>query len=130
MPVLLGRLARSLPLVVALLVLALVIYVVASWRTSPNRAKVILFRSFLVVCGAVVAFFVLAALYALIDGNIVAVELALTFMLPGLVGLVITLICRAVFYRNHPSYRIKPVRATYVNQPPAWMRFLSWLLAR
>ena len=129
MPVFIARLMRALPLVVALAVLAVVIYAVVAWRTSPNRAKIVLMRMFLVLTGAICIFFILAAIYAAIDSNPVAVELALTFLVPGLVGLIITLICRAVFYRNHPSYRAKPMKTEYINDP-LWKRILSWVLGR
>lgn len=129
MYVLLARLARGLPVLVALLVAAGLIYVVAAWRTSPNRAKVILIRMFMVLCAAVSVFFLFAAGYAAIDNNPTAVEIALTFMLPGLLGLGITFACRAVFLRHHPQYAHKPVRAEYIQQS-FWMRLVQWLIGR
>ena len=129
MPVALVRLARSLPLLIGMLVLAAAIYVVVAWRTSPNRAKAILIRWFLVISIAVCVFFAFAALYAAIDSNPTAVELALTFAVPGVIGLVVTLICRAVFLKNHPSYKLKVVKSTYVNDPLP-QRILRWLFAR
>ena len=126
---LLARLARSLPLVVALLVAALVIYAIAAWRTSPSRAKAILIRLFTVLTAGVCIFFLMAALYAALDSNPVAVELALTFMLPGVIGLVITLIARSVFLRHHPAYRKAPMRTTYVQDRP-WARILQWMVGR
>ena len=129
MPVIVARLMRALPLVVALAVLAVIVYAYVAWRTSPNRAKIVLMRFFLVLTGALCIFFVLAALYAAIDSNPVAVELAATFLAPCAVGLGITLVCRAVFYRNHPSYKAAPAKTTYVNDP-LWQRILSWMLGR
>lgn len=129
MPLLLARFARSLPLIILLLLAAGIIYVVAAWRTNPNRAKLILIRAFTIICTAVIIFFALAAIYAAIEQNFTAVEIALTFALPGVIGLVITLICRAVFLRNHPQYAHKPVRAEYIQQS-AWLRFLQWILGR
>ena len=128
-PIFIARLMRALPLVVALAVIAVVVYAVVAWRTSPNRAKIVLMRLFLVLTGALCAFFALAALYAAIDANPVAVELALTFLLPCAIGLGITLLCRARFYRNHPSYRVSPSKTTYVNDP-LWQRVVSWILGR
>lgn len=129
MPLMLVRLARSLPLVIVLLLIAGIIYVIAAWRTNANRAKLILIRAFLVLCSAVMLFFLGAAGYAAIDNNPIAVEIALTFMIPGVLGLVITLICRAVFLRHHPQYAQAPVRAAYINERP-WMRFIQWLAGR
>ena len=128
-PIIVARLMRALPLVVALAVLAVIVYAYVAWRTSPNRAKVVLIRLFLVLSGALCAFFALAGLYAAIDNNPVAVELALTFLAPCAIGLGITLVCRAVFYRNHPSYKMAPAKTTYVNDP-LWQRVISWLLGR
>ena len=129
MPALIARLARSLPLVIALLVAAGVIYIVAAWRTSPNRAKLILIRAFMLICGAVIIFFLLAAGYAALEQNYVAVEIALTFALPGVIGLLITLIARHVFMRNHPQYEQAPVRAEYIQDRPL-IRFLQWIIGR
>lgn len=129
MPIFIARLARSLPLVIALFVAAGIIYVVAAWRTNPNRAKLILIRTFTILCLGVVVFFLLAAGYAAIDANPTAVEIALTFMLPGLMGMVITLICRAVFLHHHPQYAQAPVRAEYIRERP-WLRFIQWIVGQ
>ena len=129
MPLVLGRLARALPLVVALVVLAVLVYALVSWRTSPNRAKIVLIRLFLVLSGALCIFFLGAAGYAAIDSNPIAVELAFTFLVPPAIALVIVLVCRAVFYHNHPSYKVSPVKAEYIDQP-RWQRILAWILGR
>lgn len=129
MPVILARLARSLPIALALLVAAGIIYVVAAWRTSPNRAKLILIRGCTILCLGVVVFFLVAAAYALIDNNPIAAEIALTFALPGVIGLVITFVCRSIFLKHHPQYAQTPVRAEYIDQRP-WMRFIQWILGR
>ena len=58
---LVARLSRSVPLLVALVLLALIIYFVVSWRSSPTRAKEVLIRVFTVLCSALAIFFILAS---------------------------------------------------------------------
>ena len=52
------RMARSLPLVAVLALLAVAVYVVVSWRRSPNQAKETLIRLFTVLTGIVLFSFV------------------------------------------------------------------------
>lgn len=104
------RLFRSLPLVVALAVLAVVVYFVVSWRRSPNRAKEVLIKLFTVLTCALTAFFALGTLYAWADGNMAVLELAAAFAVTSAIALVITRICRWRFVKNHPNYRWKPTR--------------------
>lgn len=115
---LLARLSRSIPLVIALIVLALVIYYVVSYRRSPTRAKEVLIQVFTVVCSAIAAFFALVSLYAIADGNVPVLELAASFAIVGAVGLLVTLVCRQVFKRHHPHYRRKATdKATAQGSP-------------
>lgn len=41
----------------------------------------------------------------MLDGNVPALELFLSFATVPAVGLLITLICRAVFYKHHPKFK-------------------------
>lgn len=107
------RLFRSLPLVVFLAVLAVVVYFAVSWRRSPNRAKEVLIKLFLALTGALTAFFGLASLYALLDGNASVLELTGAFAAVSVVALGITLVCRWRFLKNHPNYRYKATRTRY-----------------
>ncbi len=109
---LIARLSRSIPLVIALIILALVIYYVVSYRRSPTRAKEVLIKVFTVICSAITIFFAHVSLYAVVDANTPVLELAASFAAVGLVGLIITLICRAVFKKNHPHYRFKAAKTT------------------
>ncbi len=102
---LIARLSRSVPLLIALVLLAIVIYFVVSWRSSPTRAKEVLIKVFLILCSALSIFFVLASFYALADGNQPVFELAASFAGVGVLGLAITLLCRWRFRKNHPHYR-------------------------
>lgn len=104
---LIARLSRSIPLVIALIILAVVIYFVVKWRHSPARAKEVLIRVFLVITIALTAAFGLISLYALADSNWAVFELAISFAAVGAIGLAITLICRTVFLKNNPHYRKK-----------------------
>lgn len=105
-----ARLSRIVPLLIVLAVVALVVYLVATYRYSPNRAKEILIKMFTVITGAISAFFGLASLYAWFEHNEAVFDLAFSFLLTGLVALAVTRICRAVFLRHNPAYRVKPMK--------------------
>ena len=123
-----ARLSRIVPLLIVLAVIAGIVYLVAAWRYSPNRAKEILIKLFTWLTGIISGFFGLASAYALIERNMAVLELTATFLGAALVALLVTRICRAVFVRNHPQYKKKPAKATPVdNRPrrpftPPWKR--------
>lgn len=104
---LVARLSRSIPLVIALILLALIVYFVVKWKRSPAKAKEVLIKLFMVICSAISIFFVLVSLYALLDSNDPVFELALSFCLVGVIGLIITLICRYRFLKHNPHYAWK-----------------------
>ena len=116
-----ARLTRIIPLLLLLAFVAGVVYVVAAWRYSPARAKEILIKAFTVLNVALAAFFGLASLYALSERNGDVLDLTLSFMVTALVALGITRICRAVFLKNNPSYRMKPMKAKRLHRWP-WGR--------
>lgn len=124
-----ARLSRIIPLLVILAVVAAVIYLVAAWCYSPNRAKVILIRAFTVITGVISGFFVLATAYAAFEQNWTAVEIAASFLAVGLIGLAITLICRWVFLRHHPNYQQEAVPTTTVSSDGLLRAVLQRLLA-
>ena len=101
-------LSRSLPLIIALVVLAVVIYLVMSWWKTPTRAKEVMIKVFLVLCSAIAIAFLLISGYAVLDHNTPVLELALSCAAVGVVGLLITLVCRYVFRKNHPHYKYEP----------------------
>ncbi len=115
------RLFRALPLFALLAIVAGVVYVVVAWRESPTRAKEILIKVFTVLTGALTIFFVLASLYALADKNPDVLDLFLTFLIVAAAALIVTLICRVVFLKNHPSYKRKPTPAHVIRRWP-WRR--------
>ncbi len=129
MPGVIARLSRIVPLLVLLALAAAVGYVVIAWLRSPRRAKEILIRAFLWATGGSSVFFALATLYALFEQNWVAAEIALTFLVTGLVGLAVTLICRHVFLKNNPQYRERAMQADVIN-PHLLRRVLEALLNR
>ena len=95
-----ARLLRIVPMLIVLAVVAAIVYIVAAWRYSPNRAKELLIRIFTAITGAVSAFFLLVF------------DLSFSFLLTALIGLAVTRICRAVFLRHNPAYRIKAAKTT------------------
>ena len=113
-----ARLTRIIPLILVLAFVAGVIYVVASWRYSPARAKEILIKAFTVLNSVLAGFFGLATLYALSERNVAVMDLTLSFMVTALIALGVTLVCRAVFLKHNPSYRMKPMKAKRIRRWP------------
>ena len=126
---LLARLSRSIPLLIALVLLAVIVYFVVSWRSSPTRAKEVLIKLFMVLCSALSIIFTLGCLYAWADGNQPVLELSASFAVVGVLGLVITLICRWRFKKGHPHYRT-PVnaKATAAGDAPIKRSDAFWWL--
>ncbi|MCI2241007.1 guanylate cyclase [Adlercreutzia faecimuris] len=118
---LVARLSRVVPLVIALAVVAAVIYLVVTYRHSPARAKEVLIRVFTWITGILSAFFGLVTLYALLERNDGVIDLGASFLVVALIGLAVTRWCNHVFLKNHPSYKKKPVRATVKRRWP-WQR--------
>lgn len=110
------RLYRILPLIIVLAVLALIIYVIMSFRYSSNKAKSIMIKVFFWLFVALSVIFLIITLYALLDQNVAVAELFGSCLAVTVVGLGITLICRAVFKKNHPYYGEKVTEATFVNE--------------
>lgn len=126
---LIAGLTRSLPLLIGLIVLAIAIYAFVSWRRTPTRAKEVMIKVFLVLCTAIAAFFALASLYAVIDGNEPVFELAISCAVVGVVGLVITLVCRYFFRKHHPHYLVEPTaKATPVTNKPDALSIITKIL--
>ena len=103
---LLARLSRIVPLIIVLALVAGVVYVVAMFLYSPTKAKEILIKLFTFLMSVLSAFFALASLYALLEGNIDVLELTASF------GLAVTLLCRRSFIKHNPNYRKKPEKAS------------------
>ncbi len=123
-----ARLTRLLPIFFGIAIAAVALYVFVSIRYTPIKAKELLIKIFTIVFGVATLFFLLATVYAALDSaRPEAVELMATFLLPFAAGLAITLACRAVFLKNHPAYKLKPVRAETIKEP-IWKRFVRWVL--
>ena len=114
----LARLSRTIPLLIALGILAAVIYLVVQYRESPNRAKEVLIKVFTVITGVLSIFFALLTIYAIAEGNVAVAEFWGTFLGVTLVGLAITRYCRHRFIKNHPNYRFMPMKAKVIHHRP------------
>ena len=70
-----ARLSRIIPLIIILAIVAAIVYLVATWRYSPNKAKEILIRVFTWFTGILSAALALICVYVLLDGNWAVFEL-------------------------------------------------------
>ena len=111
---LVARLLQSVPLVIALVVLAIVVYVFVAWVKSPLRAKEILIKLFTVITIVLSVAFGLASLYAFFEHNVKVLEITGTFLVVSLVALGITRICRWRFVKRHPQYKNKAMPTKYL----------------
>ena len=107
-----ARLSRIVPLLILLAVVAGIVYMVATYRYSPSRAKEILIKMFTCITGVLSAFFLLVTLYALLERNEAVLDLSASFLATTVIGLAVTRICNAVFLKHHPDYRHKPMKTT------------------
>lgn len=106
-----ARLTRIIPLLIVLAVVAAIVYLVATWRYSPNKAKEILIRVFTWFTGVLSGVFALMCLYTLLDGNLPVLELVASFLATSLIALGVTRICHAVFVHHHPNWKKKAQKA-------------------
>ena len=120
-PFIVARLSRIVPMLLFLGVVAAIVYLVVAAKRSPERAKEVLIKVFTVLNAGIAAFFGLAALYAWFEGNDFVFDLAFWFAVTGLVLLGGTYLARWRFLKNHPQYRMKPMRAT-IKEPWPWGR--------
>lgn len=121
-----ARLTRLVPFAIAMTIIAAIVYFFVAWIHSPNKAKELLIRVSLVLNSAIVLFFALAAVYASSEANRVAAELAVSFLFVGALGVVITLICRAIFLKHNPKYRFKAVSA-HIQDLPLHIRIMRFI---
>ncbi len=117
-PLIVARLSRIVPLLIFMGFVAAVIYLVVAARRSPERAKEVLIKVFTVLNSAIAAFFGIVALYALFEGNSAVFDLAILFAITGLLCLGITFLSRWRFLKNHPHYRMKPMRTSIKEHWP------------
>lgn len=106
-----ARLSRIIPLLIILAIVAAIVYLVATWRYSPNKAKEILIKAFTWFTGVLSIALAIICIYVLLDGNRAVLELTASFLATSLVALGITRICHAVFVHHHPKYKKKAQRA-------------------
>lgn len=110
----LARIFQSVPLMIALIVLAIVVYLFVAWLRSPLRAKEILIKMFTVITIVLSVAFILASLYAFMESNIKVLEVTGSFLIVSLLALGITRFCRWRFVRNHPQYKNKALPTKYL----------------
>ena len=110
------RLYRILPLLVVLAIVALVVYLIMSFRYSSDKAKAVLIKVFTWLCGILSIVFAIITLYALFEQNAPVVELTGSCLIVTLAGFVITRICNFVFRKNHPRYGEQVAQATIINE--------------
>ena len=82
-----ARLSRIVPLLILLAVVAGIVYLVATYRYSPSRAKEILIKMFTWLTGVLSAFFLLVTLYALLERNEAVLDLSASFLATTVIGL-------------------------------------------
>ncbi|MDO5329177.1 MAG: guanylate cyclase [Coriobacteriia bacterium] len=107
------RMIRLIPLVAIILFIGLIIYLVAQAKYSPNRAKQIVIKVFFWINIVLLAFFCLSCIYAILDKNEAVLDLFASFAAVPALGLIITLICRAVFLKHHPEYKNGAVKTSH-----------------
>ena len=110
------RLYRILPLLIVLAVVAVAVYLIMSFRYSSERAKATLIKVFFWLNAVLSVAFLLITAYALLERNAAVSELFGSCLAVTVIGLVVTLICRAVFRKNHPRYGEKVTQATIINE--------------
>ena len=110
------RLYRILPLLVLMAVVAVVVYLIMSFRYSSDKAKAVLIKVFTWLCIVLSVAFGIVTIYALFEQNQPVIELACSCLLVSVIGLVITRICNHVFRKNHPHYGEEVAQATIINE--------------
>ena len=110
------RLYRILPLLVLLAVVAIVVYLIMSFRYSSDKAKAVLIKVFTWLCAILSVAFALITVYAIFEQNVPVIELTGSCLAVTVMGLVITRICNWVFRKNHPHYGEEVAQATIINE--------------
>lgn len=106
MPAMLAaRLYRILPLLIILAILAVVIYLIVSWRHTPARAKEVLITVFTWIDWVSFGLFGLATAYAILEGNAFVADFFLTCAVTMLVIQVIVILAKRSFLKHHPNYQ-------------------------
>lgn len=109
------RLYRILPLLAVLAVVAVAVYLIMSFRYSSEHAKATLIKVFFWLNAVLSVAFLLVTAYALLERNEAVTELFGSCLAVTLIGLAVTLVCRAVFRKNHPRYGEPVAQATIIN---------------
>lgn len=110
------RLYRLLPFIILLAVIALIAYLIMSFRYTSEKAKATLIKFLTWLFGILSIGLGLITLYALFEHNEPVIELFGSALALTLIGLVVTRICNVVFRKNHPHYGEQVSKATVVNE--------------
>ena len=116
----LARLSRVVPLLIVMSVAAGLFYVWVTYRHSPAGARKARSNICTWFSGIVVGFFALVSVYAFFDNAPAVLDLSLSFMVVGLVGLLVTRLANWRFLAHHPNYRKKRLATTRRRWP--WQR--------
>ena len=119
---LLARLYRMVPLIVILIVLALIVYGIVSFRRSPARAKEVLIKFFTILTIIISAFFALVTIYGLFESHEGVIDLAGSCLVVSVVALVITRWCNHIFLKHNPHYRNKRTGKAKIVRRWPWNR--------
>lgn len=110
------RLYRILPLLAVMALVAVVVYLIMSFRYSSEKAKAVLIKVFTWMCAVLSVAFGIITLYAVFEQNQPVIELAGSCLAVTLIGLVVTRLCDYIFKKNHPRYGEEVAQATIVNE--------------
>ena len=110
------RLYRILPLLAVMALVAVVVYLIMSFRYSSEKAKAVLIKVFTWMCAILSVAFGIITLYAAFEQNQPVIELAGSCLAVTLIGLVVTRICNYIFKKNHPRYGEEVAQATIINE--------------
>jgi len=107
------RLIRVIPLLIMLGIVAVIVFSAFAFKYSKPKAKEIMIILFTWINGIGAALFALASLYAWFESNELAFDLLACFCITFLVGLGITMICKAVFLKHNPHYKFTKTTSVF-----------------
>ena len=110
------RVFQMLPLYIIIAIVAFALYMYIAYRQSPNRAKEILIKIFSYAFSIISIILSLSCIYTILDKNTFAFEIAASMLLVSLVTLGIVGICRYIFLKNNPKYKIPRSKASFKSR--------------
>ena len=101
MPMFIGRLYRMIPLIIALIILAALVYTIVLNTKGAQKAKEAVIKLFWWVCCIGTALFFAIAMYALSEGNWMLIEFFGGCMIVMIVFWLIDLYCRHRYRKRY-----------------------------